>query len=120
MASPNITHENNSRIINVLADQRAAIFNKVWAEDGRDFTVDEQAIFDASTDALLCSVPTTRTEAGAVLEAAAEQLQLFTNGDMGVDVASVGQALLKVLAVFSRGGDYRPAIFFRSEAPAAP
>jgi len=111
MATATIQNENTSRIINVLAGQRGAVFDKVWSEGGRDFTVEEQGTLDHINGVLLRSKPKSRDEAGAVLETAIEQLQLFTHGETSVDLAAVQAALFGVLSVLAGEGDYKPAIF---------
>jgi hypothetical protein len=111
MASFDITHENDSHIINALADKRTALFAKVWAEDGRDFTPDEQGELDVINNALLHGEPEDQTQAGAVLETAIEQFQLFRHGDPDIDLQALETALFKVLGVFARASDYRPSIF---------
>jgi len=113
MATSTISNENASRIINVLAEKRAALFAQVWNEGGRDFTADEQGTLDLANNALLFAEPETRNEAGAVLETAIEQLQLFRHGDPDVSLPAVEGALLKVLGVLNSLGDYTPAIFSR-------
>jgi hypothetical protein len=113
------THENHSRLINALADQRAAIFANVWAEGGRDFTAAEQGTLDMVNNALLFATPETRTDAGAVLETAIEQLQLFNHGDTDVSLEAVEAALFRVLHALAAAGDYQPAVFQREDVIAA-